>query len=114
MALIVNWFFYVFGVFLTLLPKLYRFHKEIGGTTWRTAFKFFVQDGESTSTTASVFAAYFVIGAWYLGLIHFGAEPQGFIPVHWTVSFFMGTISELVAPPLVKKFVHFISEKMLP
>jgi hypothetical protein len=64
---------------------------------------------EAYGVTASSLAAYFVLGAWYLGLIYWN-EPQSIIPIHWSISFFIGTLSELTAPVIADQFVKAIKE----
>ena len=110
MGLVVNWIFYILGISLVVAPKIVKFKRTHGyESVWKALWCFFTEDGEASGVTASTAAAYFVLGAWYLGLIYW-SEPQTFIPVHWSISFFIGTIAELAAPVIVEQFIKAIKE----
>lgn len=108
------WLSYGAGVVLTSLTKVWQY-KQTQSLTWKWALLWFFFEGRAgkasatSVTTWTMIGAYLVLGAWYSGELALHDEPQTWLPVHWTVAFLLGTVSELVAPPIVKWVVQRVS-----
>jgi hypothetical protein len=46
MASIINWAFYLFGIFLVLFPKVRNFGRQNSYAPWKAFVEFFIGDGK--------------------------------------------------------------------
>lgn len=94
------WIVYITAVVLTIIGKLIRIKYTTNDSWKKVVLNFFFLDTTSTTTTFTVLGVYFVLCHWY--------TQQDVIPVHWSWAFLLGTLGELIAPPLTNKIVNLV------
>lgn len=102
------------GMILVLARKL-NVHRKTKNLGWKgEILDFFFGSSEATSTTMLSISSYLVLGAWYTGEVSLSGTPQQLIPIHWTVSLFLGSAMELISPFIVNYFVNVIKRAFDP
>jgi len=87
---------------LTVGLKLWRQHHESGKTWKEVLFHFFCGSAIAKYTTVTYVAAALAIISWYAGGWTWNGEPQSVIPVHWSFALMLGSLMELIVPPVLE------------
>lgn len=101
------WFF--IGVGLTLLIKFLRASYKKRKSLKDAAMEWFIGSNESAVTSVTYVGVAGVICAWYGGAVSFGADPQTYLTVHPLLALCLGSLCELVVPPVTLKIVSTIT-----
>jgi len=81
-------------------------------TLAEAAVEWFIGSPESSTTSVTYVAVAGVLCAWYTGAITFGGEPQGILTVHPVMALCLGSLCELVVPPVTMRIVTTITSAM--
>ena len=100
---------YFTGLGTTLLIKFLRRSYKKPQTLAEAAVEWFIGSPESSTTSVTYVAVAGVLCAWYTGAITFGGEPQGILTVHPVMALCLGSLCELVVPPVTMKIVTTIT-----
>lgn len=106
--MLINWVLFFIGIVLVLIRKV-NIHRISEKLSWTSAlFDFFFGAFSLVSKTFFLFFGYIVFAAWYFGELQFFGQPQSILPVHWTVSLFLGGGFEWLAPLVTDKLTSIV------
>ncbi len=108
-----NWAAYLLAVLLTILVKLLRWmHSEKPeNVSFRASLlNYFVGSDTAALSSITVFGFELLLGAVLIDHLSIGIEWIAGLPSHPVLAFFLGSISEALAPPGVR----WISNKVFP
>jgi len=109
-------FFYFLGAGGVLVYKLgrYLYLAPRHNQTRRKALLewFFSPTPDNAVSWLTTIGAVWILGSLYVGSLHWGEDPQSWLPVHPAMAFTLGTLAELIAPAIAKKLVALVTSQI--
>ena len=94
------WVSYLLGGILTFVGKLIQIRVSTKKSWKEVLLEVFFLTQSATTTSFTMIGVYFVIGYWY--------NNQDVLPIHWSLAFLLGTLTEAIAPAVASRVAGIV------